>query len=128
MAKFLTDLDARLKDDDKIWNLDSPLIYESDILGMIEIPAGFESDLASVPRFPIVYWFWGGRCHREAFVHDYLYRIDSVPVATFARANAVFYEAMEARDKAICVRYPMFWGVWIGGYFSYHKKKVLDKL
>ncbi|MFH2076618.1 MAG: DUF1353 domain-containing protein, partial [Pseudomonadota bacterium] len=65
MSKFLTELDARLVKDDRIWKLDSPLIYESDLLGLIEVPEGFETDLASVPRVPFVYMLWGGKAHRE---------------------------------------------------------------
>lgn len=130
MSKFLTELDLSLKHEcDGVWIVDSSLVYESDLLKCtVNVPAGFETDLASVPRFPIVYWFWGGREHREAVLHDYLYRINSVPVATFREANAVFLEAAESRGKAWGVRYPMFWGVWLGGYFSYHKRKVEDKL
>ena len=128
MAKFLTELDARLKDNDRIWILGSPLIYESDILGRIEVPAGFNTDFASVPRLPIVYMLYGDRAHRESVVHDYLYRIDAVPPATYDQANDVFLEAMECRGKSWFVRKMMYWGVCAGGFTSYHKKNVGDKL
>lgn len=128
MAKFLTELDARLKDDDCIWVLESPLSYESDIVGKIVVPAGFETDFASVPRIPIFYFLFGNRAHREAVLHDYLYRINSVPQATYSQANDVFFEAMKLRGKAFYVRYPMWWGVCLGGYTSYHKRNVGDKL
>ena len=129
MAKFITELNIHLrKDSDSIYILDTPLWYRSDLIGSICVPAGFQTDLASVPRFPIVYWFWGGRLHREAVLHDYLYRSDSVPLVAFSTANAVFLEAAKCRGKACWVRYPMWWGVWLGGYFSYHKRKVTDNL
>ena len=128
MSKFLTELDARLKDDDRIWLLDSPLVYESDILGLITVPAGFETDFASVPRVPIAYTLFGDRAHRESVVHDYLYRIDAVPPATYDQANDVFLEAMECRGKSWFVRKIMYWGVCVGGFTSYHKKMVGDKL
>lgn len=130
MSKFLTELDPELKPgSDKVWILRSPLIYRSDLMGCdIEVPTAFQNDGASVPRVPIVYMFWGGRCHREAVLHDFSYCEDSKPIFTFAQANAVFLEAMESRGKSVGVRYPMFWGVWVGGYFSYHKRKVLDEL
>lgn len=128
MSKFLTGLDIALNDNG-IWVLRSPLIYQSDILCCdVEAPTGFQTDLASVPRLPIVYWFWGGRVHREAVIHDYLFRIDSFPVVSFSLANAVFLEAAESRGKSLCVRYPMFWGVCVGGRSSYHKHLVMDKL
>ncbi|MEN6639188.1 MAG: DUF1353 domain-containing protein [Smithella sp.] len=128
MPKFLTELDARLQDDDSIWVLDAPLIYDSAILGGIEVPAGFETDFASVPRIPFIYEAFGDRAHREAVLHDYLYRIDSVPQASFSQANEVFYEAMELQGKIWLVRHCMWLGVWIGGYPSYHKKRVGDRL
>ena len=128
MSKFLTELDAKLIKDDKIWKLDSPLVYESDLLGLITVPVGFETDLSSVPRVPLIYMLWGGRAHREGVIHDYLYRIDSKPLASFSQANGVFYEAMQTRKKPGYVRYPMWWGVCIGGGSSYHKKFVGDKL
>ena len=128
MSEFKTDLDARLKDDDCVWVIDSPLVYVSNILGSITVKAGFETDFASVPRIPLFYSLFGDRAHREAVIHDYLYRTDCVPPASFSEANSVFLEAMECRGKSWYVRFPMYWGVCIGGSFSYHKRKVDDKL
>jgi len=140
MSKFLTELTIS-EIGDKLWKLHEPLVYKSDILTktvtdtagfkfdvpyVITVPVGFITDLASVPRVPIVYQFWGGRCHREAVIHDYLYRKDSDPVASFMTANRVFLEAAEARGKSIQVRYPMFWGVVLGGRCSYHRRLVKD--
>lgn len=128
-SKFLTELDAELADEDQIWIIKKPLIYQSEILNcVVEIPTGFQTDLASVPRVPIAYIAFGGRAHREGVLHDYLYRKDSAPVVTFMQANRVFLEAMKARGKSFFVRQSMFLGVCIGGYFSYHKKNVLDKI
>ena len=53
--------------------LTAPLIYQSDTLGTIEVPAGFETDYASVPRLPFVYLLFGGVGDEEAVLHDYLY-------------------------------------------------------
>ena len=128
MSEFLTEL---VVDDccDAYARLVSPLSYESDLLEkIITVPVGFETDFASVPRVPIVYWFWGGRAHREAVLHDYLYRIDSDPVVSEEVANKVFFEAMQARGKGFFVRWPMYWGVCLGGWTAYHKKLVADKL
>lgn len=124
MAKFLSELKLCLLTN-SLWELCEPLIYESDILKCtITVPKGFKTDLASVPRFPIAYWFWGGREHREAVIHDYLYCIDSVPVCTYSQANDVFLEAAKSRGKSALVRYPMWFGVCIGGWTAFHKRKV----
>ena len=127
-SKFLTELTLE-NIDDKTWRLLSPLRYRSSLLDrVVEVPAGFVTDLASVPRFPVAYWFWGGREHREAVLHDYLYRIDSVPVVSLSIANRVFLEAAKARKKSLLIRYPMYWGVFLGGWLSFHKKKVRQRL
>lgn len=129
MAKFLTELDTHLVKGDRIWELDAPLVYESDLLKCtITVPATFQTDFASVPRVPIVYWFWGGRCHREAVIHDYLFRSDSIPVVKWMVANDVFLEAMKARQKSLGVRYPMYWGVCVGSCNLFHVRRVEDRL
>ena len=65
---FLGELYVELKPgrDDEIWVLTKSLSYYSKVLQRwIQIPPGFETDLSSVPRIPFVFWFWGGRAHRE---------------------------------------------------------------
>lgn len=144
MSKFLTELNVRLREDgDHVFTLNTPLIYESDLLGcIVKVPheyvsdiselaatvQNFETDLASVPRLPFVYDLWGDRAHREAIIHDYLFRKDSKPVVSFMTANRVFLEAMKCRGKSWYIRYPMFWGACIGAYPAYHKRRVTDAL
>jgi hypothetical protein len=129
MSKFLSELEASLLDDDKVWVLDKALVYQSDLLNCtLTVPEGFQTDFASVPRVPFAYMFFGDKAHREAVLHDYLYRKDSVPVATFDQANNVFFEAMTLRGKPTWVRYLMYWGVCLGGCSSYHKYNVTDSI
>jgi hypothetical protein len=71
---------------------------------------------------------FGDRAHHESVIHDYLYRIDSVPCVGRKQADDVFLEAMEARGKGFFVRYSMYWGVRMGGWTAYHKKKLTDLL
>jgi len=125
MAQFLTELDCHLKQTcESIWILDSGLIYNSDIVGQVTVPAGFETDLASVPRIIVIYELWGNRAHREAVIHDYLYRIDSIPQATKLQADRVFLEAMRVMGKPFYVRWFMFAGVVAFAWMSYHRRKV----
>jgi hypothetical protein len=127
MAKFLTELDVKCIDD-KSWILSTALEYKSDIIGLVKVPIGFQTDFASVPRIPIFYILFGDRAHREAVLHDYLYRIDSSPVVERAQADDVFFEAMKERGKGFMVRYAMYWGVRLGGWTAYHKKTVKEIL
>jgi len=128
MATFLTCLKLKALDADNRWQLTAPLVYQSDIVGRVEVPAGFVTDLASVPRVPIAYWFWGGRSHHEAVVHDYLFRKGALPECTWHQANAVFQEAMKVRGKSAWIRKPMFWGVSLGSAHLWKVRDVKDDL
>lgn len=131
MSQFITELDVYLKPerDDAIWVLDKPLVYYSSLLkSTLNVPVGFETDLASVPRLPFIYALWGGRAHREGILHDALYRSDFVPGVSRSIADDVFLEAMKTRGKPWHIRYPMWAGVRAGGWTAYHKKLVGDKL
>lgn len=122
MSKFLNDLCLRDLTDSK-WALTCDLQYQSDLLKcVVTIPSGFITDLASVPRVPILFPLWGDRAHYESVVHDYLYCVDSIPTVSESDANSVFLEAMEVRGKSWGIRYPMYWGVCIGGFTRFHKK------
>ena len=130
-SEFKTNLEISVcPDNEGIYILDTDLVYNSKILDRtVRVPKGFYTDLASVPRMPIAYWFYGGRSHREAVIHDYLYRLDSDPVVTCMMANKVFLEAMKVRGKSLWkVAYPMYVGVCLGGWLLFHKKKVAEKL
>lgn len=129
MSEFKSELNIKLRpDSDKVYVLEQNLIYYSDLAGLIRVPAGFQTDFASVPRVPIVYLAWGSRAHREAVIHDYLYRFDATPTVSFSTANEVFLEAMKSRGKPFYIRYPMYLGVVLGGMLSYHKRRVADVL
>jgi len=122
MSKFLTELEVELVNDDTVWRLKHPLMYWSDLLNYtVVVPAGFETDFASVPRVPVAYTLFGDRAHRESVIHDYLFRKDSKPLVNFMTANKVFLEAMEFRGKTKFVRYAMFFGVCFS-FFCFHKK------
>ena len=114
MAKFLTTLKAECINDDK-WKLISPLVYESDIVGNITVPAGFECDFASVPRIPVVYMFFGDEAHQAATLHDYLYRYAAVKRKV---ADQVFKEAMSVSGVG-WKRFPMYWAVRLFGGVCY---------
>ena len=115
---FLNNLNVKLKDgSDSIWVLCRPLEYWSELAGLIIVPTGFETDFASVPRLPFIYTLWGDRVHREAVLHDYLYR-KQLP---FGLCNKIFLEAMKSRGVPWHIRYPMYWGVCIGGFAAYKR-------
>lgn len=128
MSEFKTELAIKLLPcSDKVYELQEDLIYVSDLLhNKICVPRGFQTDLASVPRVPLIYTLWGSRCHREGVAHDYLYRKDAYPQVTRSQADNVFLEAMQCRGKRGGIRYPMFWGVRLFSMPSWHKRKVSE--
>lgn len=75
------------------WQLTTPLVYVHPVYGEIIVPAGFITDLASIPRL----------CHRivnpcttgtrrPAIVHDYLY--SGATNLTRKEADLVLYDAL----------------------------------
>jgi len=125
MAEFLTNLDIELIDE-STWMVTKPLVYQSDIIGKIVVPSGFITDLASVPRVPIVYLSWGSRAHREAVIHDFLYRIGCPINVPRYIADSVFLEAMTCRGKPWHIRYPMYAGVRLGGWACWKKEPIIQ--
>ncbi len=83
----------------------------------IKIPAGQETDFASVPR-PL-WWLFSptGSYGKAAVVHDYLYRTPGL--ATKHEADDVFNEAMQALGTGWFTRQTLFRGVRMFGGFSY---------
>lgn len=78
--------------DDERWRLLAPLRYRSAVLGdVVTVPVGTITDMASVPRAPLMFWLTGDTARRPAVVHDYLYATHAHPRAI---ADAVFLEAM----------------------------------
>lgn len=128
-SRFLTELDAQLKPySDSVWVIETPLIYESDLVGLIVVPKCFETDFASVPRVPIAYMAFGGRAHREAVLHDAMYCKDFPENISFSMANKVFLEAMMLRGKGFFTRWSMYLAVQMFGWMSFHKRNLMDKI
>ncbi len=82
------------------WRLLEPLVYESALLGRrIEVPAGYETDFASVPRLPLSYMLAGDTGHAAAVIHDYLVDTMVTDAASWDMAAEVFREAL--RDEGL---------------------------
>lgn len=101
------------------WILDEPLIYQADSSELITVPAGFSTDLASIPRPLQAVIPLNGKHRAAAIVHDYLYAIQD---RTRAQADAIFLEAMKACRVRYTQRYAMYWGVRIGGWVPWNER------
>lgn len=74
------------------------------------VPAGFETDFASVPRLPITFSLFGDIGHRSAVLHDFLYSGEVNVTREFADdvlRNALIEEGVstwKARSMWLAVR------------------------
>lgn len=62
------------------WRLAEMLVFEHDGY-RIEVPEGFVTDFASVPRIPFVFTLFGNRGHAAAVIHDWLYQQHPVGIS-----------------------------------------------
>lgn len=115
MSRFITRLqiEAASNEDDGKWVLTAALIYQSDVANcIIIVPKGFQTDLASVPRLPLVYMLCGDTSNEAAAVHDYLYSSHQVQRDM---ADAVLREASQVTGVPGWRRWLMWAGVRVGG-------------
>lgn len=104
-----------------VWTTLTPLRYQSDRVGStIVVPAEFITDLASVPRLPLVWLATGGRGPRSAVVHDWAYQWGMWTLengatlsVTRALADAVFHESLLA-DPISGAGRARAWEMWLG--------------
>lgn len=124
-VQFISPLDARRLDSGR-WRLLGDLrAISSDEAGARSwrVPAGHETDFASVPRLPFMFWIFGDTAHRAAVLHDYLYAggLDNAGEGvTRAQADAIFSAGMKADNVSAWRRGPMWLGVRLfgGGRFG----------
>ncbi|HOX51176.1 MAG TPA: DUF1353 domain-containing protein [Fibrobacteria bacterium] len=81
------------------------------------VPAGFETDLASVPR--AIWWIPGfspfGRIEKPSVLHDWLYWKDCPVPCTRLFADQVLDAGMVSEGENLLVRSLVYRGVRIGG-------------
>lgn len=121
MSKFLSKCVLEIADneDDGKWIVHDPLIYQSDVAArIITVPAGFPTNLASVPRLPVVFLLTGSTSNEAAVVHDYLY---STGIVSREIADKVLEEASAVTGVPWWRRKLMYFGVRFGGSSHYQE-------
>jgi hypothetical protein len=107
-----------------------PLVYLSNVtakpgkINKITVPAGFKTDLASIPRI-----FWRvlppvGKYDAAAVVHDYLYQNNGVTRLT---ADDVLNEAMGVLGVPAWQRTIIYAGVRVGGWKPWNDYRAKDR-
>lgn len=120
MSSFQTPLILEYGDGHE-WRLVQGFRYDTDLLvaGAVYVPAGFETDFASIPRglwniFPPT-----GTYGKAAVIHDYLYRKSGVPRAL---ADKIFLEAMGVFGVSWFTRHVIYRAVRLFGGRAYQPK------
>jgi hypothetical protein len=104
MSHFKTKLILEVVDGG--WQVVQPFIYHSELLGRdIEVPTGYVTDLASVPRlFRFIVPVANAKNRRAAVVHDYLCTHPEGLVKDQKQADRVFREAL---GRSRCGAFPV---------------------
>ncbi len=120
MSQFLDPLNVTEISDSVFAICDHPFRYKSDLAGLITVPVSFYTDFASVPRLGVIYAMLGDCAHEPAVVHDWIYYS---AIVTREIADAVLMEAMNVIGIPWWRRYPIYWGVRIGGWAAWDKHR-----
>ncbi len=126
MSSFTSPLTVELGNG-KMWTLAKSFKYHigSEYSNkIIKVPAGFETDFASVPKFFWFFPYWA-KYNKSAPIHDALYRFKTVmdePINR-KRADDIFLEAMliDFRDhkSGKFLAYVEYYGVRLFGWLSW---------
>lgn len=125
VAQFLTPLRLEDIDGHRARLFDALHYYSADLRGVFVVPAGFETDFASIPR-----GLWNvlpkrGKHDAPAVLHDAAYRGALLTGGGLrvrlvrALADDLFLEAMRARGVNRVSRRLMYWAVTWWGSGSY---------
>jgi hypothetical protein len=126
MKRFLTDLVYR-DNKGESWTLVEPLVYDaSPLLGrLIEVPVGFETDLASIPWFVQGLISKVGPWDRPAVIHDRLYRTQTI---SRLEADNILLQAMDNEGVGSVKKFLIYRNVRMWGWVAWRKnKKALSK-
>lgn len=122
---FLTKLELEFIDG-RLWLLTAPLRYETKYREIVDVPSGFVTDFASVPRV-----LWNvlppiGRYGEAAVVHDWLYQkrvvltcLQQTRLIDRGEADRTLLQAMAETDVARLTRWTIYAGVRSGGWLPW---------
>lgn len=90
------------------WKLCWPLAWRKGTADEIVVPAGFVTDLDSVPRVPFAYTAFKGRAVKSAVLHDFLCEKEGFP---WKKGAGIFLEAMKDEGLPWHIRWPIYLAV-----------------
>jgi len=102
------------------WVVFQPLKYRTNAGRLIVVPAGFVTDLASIPRLLYAIFPVNGLHRAAAILHDYLYERK---IYKRSICDKLFLEAMKSSGVSYATRTAMYIGVRIGGWLPWNNRK-----
>ena len=111
--RFISTPPLAISDEPEQWILTGDYVYQSALPesfpSLVTVPAGFVTDLASIPRIARLAIPKNGRHRKAAVIHDYLCRLG----LNFSRrlADRIFLEAMKVCGVSAIQRRLMYWAV-----------------
>lgn len=117
---FLNDLVVRAGEKYAEWVLEKDFVYVTNDGGVIEVPAGFVTDLASIPRVFHAVIPVNGKHRKAAVVHDWLYVSQ---IMSRAESDKVFLKAMEESGVRWSLRWVMYSAVRSAGWLYWNERK-----
>jgi hypothetical protein len=103
------------------WEVYLPFTYIAKSSVGFTVPAGFVTDLASIPR--MLQWLPhlhpNGRCRRSAVLHDWLYQ---EKYSTRQGADLIFREALQAEGLSERTATVYYWAVRLFGGKAWRKR------
>ncbi len=122
MSSFTSPLMVSPLNDGRKWQLKRSFTYHIDSRysnNKIEVPEGFITDFASIPRLLRLLIPKLGRYNKAAVIHDALYQGTVRINVTRQEADIIFLDAMEDLGVAKWKRTLMYWAVRIGGFLAW---------
>lgn len=104
------------------WVMLAPLPFVTEAGEVITVPAGFVTDLASIPSPFRPVLDRNGKSRKPAVLHDWRYCLKA---GTRADADALFLEALKAEGVSLVERWAMYLGVRAGGWLYWNKRTGL---
>ena len=113
-AEWLTpDLHVQSLPEAGMWRLTKMLRLQDYDGEMHDVPPGYDTDLASIPKFLRMFFSVNGKHRRAATLHDKKYK---EKWATRKKCDQLFYRAMIAGGLGKWRAKTMYWGVRSGGW------------
>ncbi len=119
MSRFTEPLVVTPRPDGRTWIVLSDFGYEVGKVGsgdVINVPIGFHTDFASIPRpLWVIFPRWG-KYGNAAVIHDWLYW--DQPRSREA-ADDILLKAMGDLKVSPWQKYPIYWAVRLGGWWAW---------